>query len=368
VPIFLGAWCVPGVWARAGVAIVVALAAACVSVPGAQAISPNVEVAYQLTNGHLFTSAAGDTGLGMMAGTSPSVDPVAIGSLPINKHQVAFQANTGNLWVIGPQSPGDGGLGMAAGTSPSIDSFNAAFQANTGNLYVIGPNAPSNGADLGIVMMPGTSPTINRNGDFAAQDSDGDLELSSGITTFASMMAGTSPNINENGQIAFQGSNGNLWTGNGVPRAGPVAFSDTGLGMKAGTSPSINDNGDTAFQGSNGHLWLTGSFGTDDLQLTMMPGTSPSMDDDDDIVFQGANGDVWDWIPGFPTGAGHDTHTQMMAGTSPSISRDPGLGGPPAPTSKDRCQHGLWRLFGFKTKGDCVSFVATGGKNPPSGS
>jgi hypothetical protein len=125
--------------------------------------------------------------------------------------------------------------------------------------------------------------------------------------------------------------------------------------MKAGTSPSINDNGDIAFQGSNGHLWR-------------MPGTSPSMDDDDDIVFQGANGDLWSWIPGFPAGAGHDLHLGMMAGTSPSISRDPGLGGPPAPTSKDRCQHGRWRLFGFKNQGDCVSFVATRGKNPPSGS
>jgi hypothetical protein len=60
---------------------------------------------------------------------------------------------------------------------------------------------------------------------------------------------------------------------------------------------------------------VTGSFGTDDLQLEMMPGTSPSMDDDD-IMFQGTNGDLWDWIPGFPTGSGHDLHRGMMADTS----------------------------------------------------
>jgi hypothetical protein len=34
--------------------------------------------------------------------------------------------------------------------------------------------------------------------------------------------------------------------------------------------------------------------------------------------------------------------------------------------SKDDCKHGGWRNFpGFKDQGDCVSFVATGGKRPP---
>jgi hypothetical protein len=36
------------------------------------------------------------------------------------------------------------------------------------------------------------------------------------------------------------------------------------------------------------------------------------------------------------------------------------------PTSKDQCKNGGWRSFpGFRNQGDCVSFVATGGKNPP---
>ena len=41
---------------------------------------------------------------------------------------------------------------------------------------------------------------------------------------------------------------------------------------------------------------------------------------------------------------------------------------PAAPTSKDQCKHGGWRDFpalGFKNQGDCVSYVATKGKNPP---
>jgi hypothetical protein len=36
------------------------------------------------------------------------------------------------------------------------------------------------------------------------------------------------------------------------------------------------------------------------------------------------------------------------------------------PTSKEQCKDGGWKTFGvFKNQGDCVSFVATGGKNPP---
>jgi hypothetical protein len=38
------------------------------------------------------------------------------------------------------------------------------------------------------------------------------------------------------------------------------------------------------------------------------------------------------------------------------------------PTSKEECKDGGWRRFGvFRNQGDCVSFVASRGKNPPSG-
>jgi hypothetical protein len=41
---------------------------------------------------------------------------------------------------------------------------------------------------------------------------------------------------------------------------------------------------------------------------------------------------------------------------------------PPFPTSRDQCKNGAWKTFGvFKNQGDCVSFVATKRKNPPSG-
>jgi hypothetical protein len=39
---------------------------------------------------------------------------------------------------------------------------------------------------------------------------------------------------------------------------------------------------------------------------------------------------------------------------------------PALPTSMEQCKDGGWQSYGvFKNQGDCVSFVATGGKNPP---
>jgi hypothetical protein len=38
------------------------------------------------------------------------------------------------------------------------------------------------------------------------------------------------------------------------------------------------------------------------------------------------------------------------------------------PTTKDQCKNGGWRTYGvFRNQGNCVSFVATGGKNRPGG-
>ncbi len=59
----------------------------------------------------------------------------------------------------------------------------------------------------------------------------------------------------------------------------------------------------------------------------------------------------------------------------PSIGLSPIFGGDitvhdavPFPTSKEQCKNGGWRRFpGFKNQGDCVSFVAPGGKTPPAG-
>ena len=41
----------------------------------------------------------------------------------------------------------------------------------------------------------------------------------------------------------------------------------------------------------------------------------------------------------------------------------------PRPTSADQCKNGGWKNYGttFRNQGDCVSYVATGGRNQPRG-
>ena len=93
-------------------------------------------------------------------------------------------------------------------------------------------------------------------------------------------------------------------------------------------------------------------------------------------------------FPGFGTvgvvedndGAGQDRSGLLAVGppapsvcpAEPSLALSPIFGGDitvhdavPFPTSKEQCKNGAWQQFGFRSQGDCVSFVATGGKNPP---
>jgi len=75
--------------------------------------------------------------------------------------EVAFQANTGDLWTYSSAS-GAANLkqGMKAGTSPAIAAvtggYEEAFQANTGDLIAVGPKNYA----TGLGMMTGTSPAI----------------------------------------------------------------------------------------------------------------------------------------------------------------------------------------------------------------
>jgi hypothetical protein len=49
--------------------------------------------------------------------------------------------------------------------------------------------------------------------------------------------------------------------------------------------------------------------------------------------------------------------------TPVSIAVTPSATGP---STKEDCKQGGWRRFGrFRNQGDCISFVATGGRNPP---
>jgi len=80
-----------------------------------------------------------------------------------------------------------------------------------------------------------------------------------------------------------------------------------------------------------------------------------------------------------PPGSGLDTIDQIGVLSPPTdcafrpVSPDAVIEGDiavidaaPPPSSKEQCRNGGWRVFGaFKNQGDCVSFVASGGRNPP---
>jgi hypothetical protein len=84
----------------------------------------------------------------------------------------------------------------------------------------------------------------------------------------------------------------------------------------------------------------------------------------------GSGLDSFDAVPTSFTGLGDVVPTDCSFAFSP-FARDQVTSGdivvvdaPPLPTSKDQCKNGGWQTYGvFKNQGDCVSFVATGGKN-----
>jgi hypothetical protein len=79
---------------------------------------------------------------------------------------------------------------------------------------------------------------------------------------------------------------------------------------------------------------------------------------------------VADLIEGIPTGRAASDCSALTGAVFGSVLTGDIVvhEAPPLPTGKDECKHGGWRNFGvFKNQGDCVSFVATGGRNQPSG-
>jgi hypothetical protein len=256
----------------------------------------------------------------------------------------AFQANTGSLWIVGPNGRDDTGLGMAAGTSPSYTfqtngRYVVAVQANTGELWTVDQ---FNATPMGLGMAAGTSPSISRQStgsQIAFQATTGTLWETGRAGTFdtgLTMAPGTSPNICElstgGNQVAFQGANGTLWT------TGAKGTFDTGLAMAPGASPAIGTLGakiggfQIAFQADNGRLWVTdvvGRFGTSDTGIDMENGTSPDIIDllgnGNDRLYLGvvhtASGAVQEFgsaLNGNPGNIG----VSMSPGTSPSIGRN----------------------------------------------
>lgn len=285
------------------------------------------QVAFAAASASLWAvgdGGAGNTYLGMMAGTSP-----AVARLPGGGHERAFQANTGYLWVSGDAGTTDLRLGMMAGTSPAIavspsGKFMVVFQANTGNLFSFESGVGAH--DLGYGMMKGTSPAIvalpTSGYEIAFQANTSYLwtvGAAGGTDHRLGMAAGTSPALSatQGGkQVAFQANTGYLWT---VDAGGAR---DLHLGMRTQTSPAVTalTGGGTeiAFQANTGNLWVTGTAGTSDLELGMMAATSPAataMVAGFKVAFQANTGSLWT----AGTGGGRDQQQAMQVNTSPAL-------------------------------------------------
>lgn len=206
-----------------------------------------VRTAFQANSGMLYTlnvSTASAQNLfdGMKPGTSPSINHTS----GCSSWEIAFQSNEGQLIINTTGSLYNPGLGMMAGTSPSMYSGMVAFQANTGHLWIL--DVPGHSAfDTGLAMAPGTSPalTYTESGyEVAYQSNTGNLNTYTGPGALhqygLAMKAGTSPSITRRyphgTEIAFQANTGNLFTFGTWYANNPV---NSGLGMRGGTSPGI---------------------------------------------------------------------------------------------------------------------------------
>lgn len=280
--------------------------------------SSGYEVAFQANSGQLwmYGTALGtiNTGLGMMSGTSPAIAKVSDG------YEIAFQSNSGHLWVYGAAGSADTGLGMMAGTSPAITAlsgggYEVAFVANTGALWLYGTAGSSN---TGLGVASGTSPAIAAvTGGYEVAFNSGNLwvyGVAATANTGFGLASGTSPSI-----IGFSGggfeanfNSGTLWD------YGTAATANTGYGVANGTSPAITaatGGYETAF--NSGTLWLHGVAASADTGLGLAVGTSPAIA----AIpggYQAAFNSGTLWVYG--TAGSANSGLGMMAGTSPSIA------------------------------------------------
>jgi hypothetical protein len=138
--------------------------------------------------------------------------------------------------------------------------------------------------------------------------------------------------------------------------SGPSGENPTGTAETSLTSnPSIFARGPVtclAVQGNHAVIGIANDSGSVGV------GTLIEVTDDPDTL-------VFSIRPAPPT----DCSTGVDSEVAPVSSGDIAITDTAAlPTTKEQCKKGGWRSFGvFKNQGDCVSFVATGGKNPPAG-
>ena len=307
---------------------------------------PTFSVAFQGSNGHLWTlDTAGtphDRGLGMAARTSPSAVNSCGGGC---RTTIAFQANTGKLWLLDllTGAPTNTGISMASGTSPSASSTLAgtvkiAYRGTNGHLWTYVAGGTPVDSTLPIRNSPSISLPLNfsREAAIAYQTPSGNLMCvltgdGQNSCPGVAMDPATSPSIAVIGStslldgvaVAYESADHVLYTYNSVNRTNPrTALSLTpGAGPDAGADGLIGPDGtgevQVSFRAATSALWRV----TPDISFQeswtvgVAAGTTPSVKPWI-LAFQGSDGHLWTEAN---FGAPVQSTALMAAGTSPDL-------------------------------------------------
>jgi hypothetical protein len=177
-------------------------------------------------------------------------------------------------------------------------------------------------------------------------------------------------------QVGCAASGNFSFTASGVA-AGPYpgTFTETGTGTVF--QPTIGVGMTTAFSATFTVYSFAGDVlvtGTKSLDTSVPNNTFVCLEPPD--VGAGPIPTTYDATIHAPTGNYHDEGASIVGevfsdptGTTLIEDFASTLAAPVPllPTAKEQCKNGGWKAFGvFENQGDCVSFVETGGKNPPS--
>jgi len=199
----------------------------------------------------------------------------------------------------------------------------------------------------------------------------------------------------ETNTIAYNSGTGvTVGDGTGTAISRNSIFSNGGLGIDLGgdgvtpNDPGDTDTGPNNLQNfpvltsalvSSGKLVVKGTIDTPNPETVVLeffanavpvPGGDPS-GYGEGAVFLGSataapDGTFSAVLPPVAPGTLISATATDAAGNTSEFAKD--IAAVTLPTATQQCKNGGWLTFGvFKNQGDCVSYVATGGKNPPAG-
>ena len=366
---------------------------------GVLATSPDNGVVVE--GNYIGTNATGSaalahTGSGVMASAYGQFgnDPPP-SNVTIDGNLISGTTSGGGVWIDATDVTIRGNLiGTDAGGTLAIPNQNAGVTIGPSVNVLLADNVISGNAGPGIDLfgIPEDSSLI---GNFIGTDRTGKTALPN-AGDGVKLEGGASGNVVRGNTIADNlGSGVDVVDGTGDTISRNSIFSNSALGIDlGGDGVTPNDPGDTdtgpnnlqnfpvltSALASSGHLVVTGTIDTQSPQsvtLEFFANTVPTPGGDPSGYGEGAvylgsatpasNGTFSATLPSVAAQTLISATATSESGDTSEFAKD--IPAVTLPTSADQCKKGGWQKYGiFKNQGDCVSYVATGGKNPPAGS